>query len=362
MPTADEMLSETDLVTLIELTSDSATIPTTAAMLALRGTLSPMGIHGRTDAIAAALLTDAGNGFELLLDALLTSERFTGWMTLPVCDAVVRHSTNDVDAAMEWLRRLTPLLSSEFAARKMLARHGEAVLPTIFRWTSDEDQHVRRLASECTRPRLPWGQRMDYLASDTAPTRGILDALHDDESDYVRLSVANHVNDISKINPKRSIDHARTWKAAGSATTPKVISHGLRTLVKAANSDALLLVGIDGTRSLTVSGPVLEKNSLVLGEAVEFGFKVTNDEETPTRVAIDYVIHFVKANRRTSPKTFKLTSRTLAPGEAWQGVRRHPIVPINTRKYYAGAHSIQLQVNGLATAAVPFMLGNARFG
>lgn len=47
---------------------------------------------------------------------------------------------------------------------------------------------------------------MDHLASDTASTRGILDALHDDESDYVRLSVAHHLNDISKINPNRAIN------------------------------------------------------------------------------------------------------------------------------------------------------------
>ncbi|MGV8911457.1 MAG: hypothetical protein ACOH14_02485 [Rhodoglobus sp.] len=356
MPTADEMLSETDFATLIELVTESATTPTTVAMRALRGALAPLGIHGRTDAIAAALLTDAGDEFESLLGALLRSERFTGWMTLPLCEAVFRECTDDVAASMEWLRRLTPLLSSEFAARKMLARHGELAFPAIVGWAGDKDQHVRRLASECTRPRLPWAQRMDHLASDAASTYGILDKLHDDESDYVRLSVSNHLNDISKINTARAINHAGTWVDIAAATTPKVISHGLRTLVKAANPEALLLVGIDTMASLTITGPLLDNSSLILGEAVEFGFMVQNDEATSKKVAIDYVIHFVKATGRTSPKTFKLTSRTLAPGETWRGVRRHPIVPINTRKYYAGVHCIQLQVNGKSTPAARFTL------
>lgn len=356
MPTANEMLSEADLSTLIELASASGVMPTTAAVSALCGTLDPLGILGRSDAIADALLSDAGDEFDALLTALLASERFTGWMTLPLGEAVVRRPTDNVAAEMEWLRRLTPLLTSEFSARKMLAKHGDAALPALLSWTKDEDPHVRRLASECARPRLPWGQRMDHFASDTSPTGRILDSLYDDESDYVRLSVSNHLNDVSKINPHRALEHARAWSAQGTSTTPRVIYHGLRTLIKTANVEALLLIGIDGTRSVTVTNLELENRVLTLGEALEFSFDITNSEETPTRVALDYVIHFVKANGRTSPKVFKLTSRTLAPGETWRVTRRHAIVPISTRKYYPGDHALQLQVNGSATPPVTFAL------
>lgn len=356
MPTAEEMLGETALATLIEVVAESETVPSTGSLQALRGNLAPWGIHERTDAIAAALLGDAGDRFDSLVSALLASQRFTGWMTLPVGEAVVRRSPQNVDTSMERLRRLTSLLSSEFAARKMLAEHGEAAVPAILQWTRDPDAQVRRLASECARPRLPWGQRMDHLAADDGFTRPILDRLHDDASEYVRLSVANHLNDISRINPPRALAQARNWQAQGASTTPRVIRHGLRTLIKAADPEALRLVGIDNTRKLALGGPTLAGDSVVLGDAVEFGFSVTNGEETPTKVAIDYVIHFVKANGRTSPKTFKLSTRVLAPGEAWQGVRRHPIVPLSTRRHYAGAHSIQLLVNGVATAAIPFSL------
>lgn len=356
MPTASEMLGESELAQLIELVAASGTTTPSPSLTSLSGNLSGLGLHQRTDAIAAALIDDHGAGFTQLAKALLRSEQFTGWMTLPVGESVVRTGGHDIAEAMELLRCLTPLLSSEFAARKMLALHGSAVLPAILEWVTDEDPHVRRLASECTRPRLPWGQRMDHLALDDAPTRSILDDLHDDESEYVRLSVANHLNDVSKSNPARALEHARGWQSRQAGTTPRVITHGLRTLIKSANQDALSLVGIDCNRRTTVVGPELARPTITLGESVEFSFNITNEEATPTRVVVDYIIHFVKANGTRSPKTFKLSTRTLAPNETWEGKRSHPIVPINTRKYYAGEHTITLQVNGTTTAPVPFLL------
>jgi len=45
------------------------------------------------------------------------------------------------------------------------------------RWTRDKDEHVRRLASEGSRPRLPWGTRLKAIVENPDPTAPILEAL-----------------------------------------------------------------------------------------------------------------------------------------------------------------------------------------
>ncbi|GAA1496923.1 DNA alkylation repair protein [Paeniglutamicibacter kerguelensis] len=350
------MLSEDDLSRLIGLISDTNPAEPLTSLRAVQGNLGPRGIHERIALIAAALRDDIEPSLDVTATYLLDSNDFAGWMTLAVSDALVTREIPDLDTTLELLRRLTPRLSSEFAMRKLIASKQDDVWPTVLRWTQDADPDVRRLASECTRPRLPWAMRLDHLAKGERYSGPILDALHNDTSDFVRRSVANHLNDISKINPELALRFARRWAVDGSAQSRKLIRLGLRTLIKEANLDALAMVGVEGSRRLSISGPVVERKSIRLGESLGFSYAVTNEESTPTTVVIDYVIHFMKANGRTRPKTFKLSTRTLDSGETWTGRREHGIVPLSTRKYYPGIHSVELRVNGNATVAQPFSL------
>ena len=350
------MLGENDLYRLIGLISDANPSEPLTSLRAAQGNLGPKGIHERIALISAALRGDIEPSLDVTAMSLLESKDFTGWMTLAVSDALVTRENPDLDTTLELLRRFTPRLSSEFAMRKLIASNQDDVWPTIVRWTQDADPDVRRLASECTRPRLPWSMRMDHLAKDERLSGPILDALFNDDSDFVRRSVANHLNDISKINPELALRLARRWAMDGSPESRKLIRHGLRTLIKEANLDALAMIGVESSRRLAVTGPVVERKSIGLGESLDFSYAVTNEESTPTTVVIDYVIHFMKSNGRTRPKTFKLSTRTLAPGETWAGRREHGIVPISTRKYYPGLHAVELRVNGIATLAAPFAL------
>ena len=350
------MLGENDLSSLIGLISAANPSEPLASLRAVQGNLGSRGIHERIALISAALRDDIEPSLDVTATRLLESKDFTGWMTLAVSDALVARETPDLDTTLELLRRFTPRLSSEFAMRKLIASKQGEVWPTIVRWTRDTDPDVRRLASECTRPRLPWAMRLDHLAKDELLTGPILDALHNDTSDFVRRSVANHLNDISKINPALALRFARRWAMDDSPESRKLIRHGLRTLIKDANLDALAVIGVESSRQLSISGPVVERRSVRLGESLDFSYAVTNEESTPTTVVVDYVIHFMKANGKPLPKTFKLSTRTLAPGETWTGRREHGIVPISTRKYYPGIHSVELRINGNATAAESFAL------
>ena len=80
-------------------------------------------------------------------------------------------------------------------------------------WADDDNEHVRRLASEGCRPRLPWGIAITGTQGGSGPILPILDRLRADPSEYVRRSVANNLNDIVKDHPDLVLDVAR----AGSA-------------------------------------------------------------------------------------------------------------------------------------------------
>ncbi|WP_052720070.1 hypothetical protein [Actinoplanes rectilineatus] len=184
---------------------------------------------------------------------------------------------------------------------------------------------------------------------------GILDALHQDDSDYVRRSVANHLNDLSRDHPALVVEVADRWLTPPSPHTTRLVRHALRTLVKRGDQGALALLGFRST-AVKTDGPVLSHSIVPFGGELQFSATVTNRGPEPARLAIDYVIHHRKANGGQSAKTFKLTVCTLAAGETLTLERRHSFRPISTRRYHPGEHGVSLQVNGVPTGTVAFEL------
>lgn len=117
------------------------------------------------------------------------------------------------DTLVAALARYTPHSSSEFAVRPLLVHDQARMLAEHLAWTASPDHHVRRLASEGCRPRLPWAMALPALKRDPAPLLPILEALRFDESEYVRRSVANNLNDISKDHPDLVRELAARWLA-----------------------------------------------------------------------------------------------------------------------------------------------------
>ena len=108
----------------------------------------------------------------------------------------------------------------------------------VQRWCRHENEHVRRLSSEGIRPRLPWATHLAFFKRDPGLILPILEALKTDPSPYVRRSVANNLNDISKDHPELALKVARGWVKEGAFV---VVRRGLRTLVKRGDPRALAL-------------------------------------------------------------------------------------------------------------------------
>lgn len=373
MPTAEELVSVKCIEELGGLLAAASPDRPWTETRAVPARLPALGLSDRVRAVRDALLADLPDGYaeaEEIIRRALDDPRFTGWMIWPVTEAVAARalantstnastSPNAFEAALDLLARLTTRLTGEFALRSFLNADLDRTLKTVQAWTASPDENVRRLASEGTRPRLPWARKVPGLFARPDATRPVLDALHDDPSEYVRRSVANHLNDISRIDPPLATATARRWTEASEADegqVPAVVRHGLRTLIKQADPEALSLLGFGPPEALSVDGPHLSSATVAPGQSLEFTLTVTNTGPDPVKAAIDYVVHYRKANGTLAPRVFKLTTRTLAPGETFTATRRQPFRPITTRRHHPGGHALELQINGTRHGHAGFTL------
>ncbi|MGY2130391.1 hypothetical protein [Blastococcus sp. SYSU DS0617] len=321
-------------------------------------------LRERVDIVRDALLGDVPAGFptaeRVVLD-VLDEPRFEGWMIWPVTEFIASRalesaSTRDFDAAMSLLARLTQGLTGEFAVRELLNARPERGLGIMQTWTGHDSEHVRRLATEGSRAYLPWAKRVPWLLAHPRATHDILDATYRDPAEYVRRSVANHLNDLSRVDPSVVTETATAWAGTPDAHTPWVLRHGLRTLIKRADPTALALLGFTGD-SLHVARPRISGDVVPWNGELTFTAVVTNHGETDAHVAIDYSIGFRRANGALSPKTFKLGSRRIAAGGSAVVTKTHSFRPITTRTYYPGPHHVTVQANGVLSPPAGFVLG-----
>jgi 3-methyladenine DNA glycosylase AlkC len=337
-----------------ELTTAWPAFPRRRFTRGLGDALAPLALMARVDLLASRLADALPGSFDTAAKVLwgtLDSASFTGWMTLPCGTYVARAGIDHPDTALPLLAGLTPRWSSEGPVRPFIARHRDLTYQHLHRWALDPDEHVRRLVSEGTRPRLPWAPRLRELVADPTPNIELLDRLVDDPSPYVRRSVANHLNDISKDHPGIALDLARTWQPQGDGAA-WVASHGLRTLVKRGDRGALAILGITADADIRLAALTLDTGTVTIGDAVSFTMTLVLDDPGRADAVIDYRVHYAGANGPRRPKVFKLTRRRLVAGEPVTVTRRHPFAPISIRRIHPGRHTIDIQVNGRILGSV----------
>jgi len=272
---------------------------------------------------------------------------FAAW---PVTDFVAKYGIDTPELAFDCLHYLTSLFSAEFAIRPFIEKYPELSSKYLAQWVTDKDHHVRRLTSEGTRPRLPWGIRLQAFCLDPTPNLALLEQLKDDDSEYVRRSVANHLNDIAKDNPDIVISLCKRWQTntltKTSTNTQWVIKHACRSLIKSGNPDVFPLLGFTELPELTASELSLAHSELILGDSLSFDVQLISTSSKKQKLAIDFVIYHMKANGQLSPKVFKLKELTLKGKESIKLTKQHKMKAISTRKYYSGKHQIAIQING----------------
>lgn len=278
-----------------------------------------------------------------------------GWAVWPLTDYVARQGLDSPRRALAALHAMTQRHTAEWSIRPFIEQHGELTFATLRAWTTDPSPHVRRLVSEGSRPRLPWGMQLKALIEDPSPTLPLLRALLDDPSEYVRRSVANHLNDIAKDHPTVVAEWVQEHLPDASPQRLALLRHACRTLIKQGDARILKAWGLGkrlrGDARLTVS-----PQRVSVGDTLRLAVILRSTAARPQKLVVDYAVHHVKARGDTSAKVFKGWVLDLAAHEERALGKRHSMRPITTRRYHAGRHEVDLRVNGEIVASAHFDL------
>jgi 3-methyladenine DNA glycosylase AlkC len=326
----------------------------------------PLALLERGRHFAAALARHLPADFEEAADILtaslgqkLTRTENNGmapFFYLPHTIFVSTHGLDHFEASMSALYELTQRFTAEFAIRPFIVRDAERTLARLRQWAGDESVHVRRLVSEGTRPRLPWAMRLPDFQRDPAPVLALLELLKDDLELYVRRSVANNLNDIGKDHPDILTGVAAKWLVKASAERTWIVRHALRSAIKRGEAKALAVLDYAPAKQIRVDNAEIAPKHARIGSKLTLAFDVTNRAKSPSRLMVDFRIHYVKANGSTSPKTFKLAALNLAAGETARLSKSVSLKEMTTRKHYPGLHRIEALINGQAMPVGEFRL------
>lgn len=256
--------------------------------------------------------------------------------------------------AMLVLYNATQRFSMEFYIRHFLNRWPEQTLAELRDWAIDDNYHVRRLVSEGTRPRLPWAQNVGLLPEQTLP---LLDMLHGDDARFVTRSVANHLNDLSKLVPDVVLERFAQWEAEGRQDAKELDwmkRHALRTLIKQGHAGAMAALGY--AADVPVAAQIaLAQKSVAIGDALAFEITLSSDVAVP--VLVDYRIGFARPTGKVSERVFKLKVGVMKAGVPLVLKKSHKLKGgMSTFALHAGEHTITVQVNGRDVAQAEFAL------
>lgn len=330
--------------------------------------LPALELKARMHAIAATLKNQLPDDFRIATNILLkalpvpldeskSDNDFGDFIYAPFAQFVASNGCNadHLDFSLEALKEITKRFSVEFAIRTFLNNFPEETLAELVKWASDNSYHVRRLASEGTRPKLPWAEKIKISTVAALP---ILHLLYKDKTRYVTRSVANHLNDISKIDPDLVLSLLQEWEENGSQVGKEmefIKSHALRSLVKSGHEKTLAYLGFAATDNVILKN-LEHSSSFLIGENLAFSFALFAEEDLD--LVIDYILYFSnKAGKMSNKKVFKLKKISLKSGIEQRIFKKHPFkANMSTRKLYPGLHRIEIQVNGRVAGAGEFVV------
>lgn len=282
-----------------------------------------------------------------------TAPHFNGFHAMFFPDYVEVAGLDDPETSVPALEYFTQFSSSEFAIRPFIIRYGDRIMRTMETWTHHESHHVRRLASEGCRPRLPWAMALPEFKKNPIPILPILEQLKADPSEYVRRSVANNLNDIAKDHPALVLEVTKKWYGK-KPQTDWIVRHACRTLLKRGDETTLKFFGFDSTNGVSLSFFQWKPKSLRIGEYGIFSFQLLTKKTVKLRV--EYTISFMKSSGKHTKKVFMIAEREFSGNSVMTFRKKHSFRDLTTRKHYPGMHTITILVNGQKFSEKAFML------
>ncbi|OXA91138.1 DNA alkylation repair protein [Flavobacterium hercynium] len=271
-------------------------------------------------------------------------------------DYIEMYGLDDFKTSAKAFVSITQFISCEFAVRPFILKYKEQMIEEMTIWSLHKNHHVRRLASEGSRPRLPWAMAIPFLKKDPASILPILENLKNDPSEYVRRSVANNLNDIVKDNPQIVLEIASKWRGI-SKETDAIIKHGCRTLLKQGHPEILSHYGLESTNielsSFEVKTPIVK-----IGDYLQFQFHLNNKNDEAKTIRLEYAIHYKKSKGHLAKKVFKISEKIYQPNQLTKIERNQSFKIITTRVFHTGIHKVSIIINGTESDPLNFELVN----
>lgn len=253
------------------------------------------------------------------------------------------------EESVQALKYLTQFSTSEFAIRPFIVQYPEETLKEISTWTKEDNHHVRRLASEGTRPKLPWAAKLKIIEENPALVKPILFDLQKDESLYVRKSVGNHLNDLTKINSELVLQWIAEWDKSHEHSF-WIINRALRSLIKEGHPQTLKYLGIAKPEISNLKFST-SKKELAIGDSLNI--ELSLELKKPTDLIIDFVVYYAGKNGLRK-KVFKWKNLTSVANVHLE--KKIVLQHFSTRTIYSGEHFVSVQVNGIEMEKTGFLV------
>lgn len=274
-------------------------------------------------------------------------------MYLPEFVELYGQNNENWDLSINALKKYTKISSSEFAVRPFIIKDEKRMMKQMNKWALDDNEHVRRLASEGCRPLLPWSKTLHNFKKNPYPVIEIIEKLKTDSSLYVRKSVANNLNDISKDHPELVINIAKKWYGTNKNTN-WILKHGCRTLLKKGNTEALNIFGFSNENNIEINNFKIINETIHIGDDLQFTFSVISKKNE--KVRLEYKIDYLKFNNKLNSKVFQISEMILNANEEKKITKKQSFAIMRTRTLYPGTHYISLIVNGKVLHKKEFIL------
>ncbi len=186
------------------------------------------------DNLRSSLPAEYPRAIEILMQILgPENQKETGMFTnfywlMPVSKFVEKYGLEHFRESLDAIEEITKRNTGEYAIRPYVRKYPAKTLKRMKNWAVSDNFHLRRLASEGLRPKLPWASKLDLFIEKPAPVFEVLDLLRADHVRFVKKSVANHITDYIKVNPAAADNLIRQWKADENEHTRWILKHATR--------------------------------------------------------------------------------------------------------------------------------------
>lgn len=280
----------------------------------------------------------------------LNPKGLDGFLLWPFSEYISEVGLKHINESLKLLKEITQRFTAEFAIRPFIINHPDKTYKILIHWTQDQNEHVRRLCSEGSRPKLPWGMKLSNAVKDPSAGIEILELLKYDDSLYVRKSIANHLNDISKDHPKLVIKLFKEWlKSSPKIHHNKIhwiVKHAGRTLIKKGNPEMLKILGVNHEANLSFTRIKIDRNKIKVGDVIFISGTIMNLDSKNHKLILDYKIEFTKENGRVTSKIFKGLKANLNGNEKLDFKLKVPFKNNSVRRIHIGKYAINLMING----------------